>query len=407
MQRTFLAGAGFVAALAAGGFALGRHAILDDSVFVKGLGPGERESLVYVWTRDADEHDPDFIAVVDADPKSGTYGRILDRAPTSTVGNEAHHFGYTADANRIFAGGLFSNQLFVYDVLADPRAPRLVRTVDLDPTGYRGPHTLYAVPGGMLIAMLGDVDGGGPGGLVRLDNDGNFRDALPGPDHRGSPVYMYDVGIKPEMNRMITSSWAFPQHIQHGPAPAEEVGSAVVVWDWKRSEVIQVANLDKAPLEVRWLHGPDGRGGFINCAYGNSLWYWEDADRDGQLEFHRVVRFPDGSAPADVRISYDNRYLYVTHFGGNRVEQYDIRNPRQPRLVSTLEFPHPNMMKLSPDSRRLYVSNSILSPLDPDEQFTLRLVHVGPEGMRLDEKFRPDFVNLPTGPAGPHDMLLR
>ncbi|MGE3524792.1 MAG: selenium-binding protein SBP56-related protein, partial [Gemmatimonadales bacterium] len=308
---------------------------------------------------------------------------------------------------RIFAGGMFSNDLFIYDVATDPSHPSLIRRMDLDPTGYSGPHTFYAVPGGMLVTMLGAVDGGGPGGLLRLDEDGNARAVLPGPDHEGAPVFMYDVGVKPEMNRMITSSWAFPEHIKHGPTPPEQVGNAVVVWDYRAGKVLQVEEIDKAPLEVRWLHGPDARGGFINAAYGNSVWYWEDADGDGRLEFQRVIRLPDGSSPADMRISYDNQLLYVSLFGGNEVRQYDISTPRHPRLLASLALPHPNMMKLTPDSRRLYVSNSILSPLDPDQKFGVWLVHVGPEGMRVDQRFKPDFVNLPTGPAGPHDMLLR
>jgi len=70
-------------------------------------------------------------------------------------------------------------------------------------------------------------------------------------------------------------------------------------------------------------------------------------------------------------------------------------------------IPQPNMMKLSPDSRRLYVTNSILSSLDGNVEFGAWLIHVGPEGMRIDEKFKPDFRHFPTGPAGPHDMLLK
>ncbi len=379
----------------------------DESVFVRGLAPDEHESILYVWTRDADEKDSDFIAVVDADPESRSFGKVIGTAPAGSKATEAHHFGYNAETDRIFAGGLFSNELFIYDVGTDPRRPRLLKSRSLDETGHSGPHTLYAVPGGMMIAMLGDVDGGGPGGLIMLDDDGNFRGAYPGPNHRGAPVFMYDVGVKPEMNRMITSSWAFPQHIKHGPAAPEHVGNAVVVWDWKTREVIQVEELDKAPLEVRWLHGPDGLGGYINTAYGATLWYWEDADKDGRLEFNRVVRLPEGSAPGDVRISPDNRLLYVSLFGTNEVQQYDITDRLKPRLISTVEVPHPNMMKLSPDGRRLYVSNSILSPLDPDEKFGIRLFHVGPDGMRADPKFAPDFIGLPTGPAGPHDMLLK
>ena len=65
------------------------------------------------------------------------------------------------------------------------------------------------------------------------------------------------------------------------------------------------------------------------------------------------------------------------------------------------------MMKLTPDSRRLYVTNSLLSSLDGNVQFGAWLIHVGPQGMKIDERFKPDFVGLPTGPAGAHDMLLR
>ena len=75
--------------------------------------------------------------------------------------------------------------------------------------------------------------------------------------------------------------------------------------------------------------------------------------------------------------------------------------------VDAVEVPQPNMMKLSPDSKRLYVTNSILSSLDGDVRFGAWLFHVGPEGMERDESFDPDFNGFDTGPAGPHDMLLK
>src|SRR2546430_13357472 len=42
----------------------------DESVFVKNLRPDQHESLLYVWTSDADAKQPDFLTVVDADPRS-------------------------------------------------------------------------------------------------------------------------------------------------------------------------------------------------------------------------------------------------------------------------------------------------------------------------------------------------
>jgi selenium-binding protein 1 len=148
-------------------------------------------------------------------------------------------------------------------------------------------------------------------------------------------------------------------------------------------------------------------GGFTNAAFGNSVWYWEDADDDGILEFERVLQLGDGATPADMRVSYDNRYLYVSLWGAGKVQQYDITDPKHPRLMSEVDVPQPNMMKLSPDSRRLYVTNSILSSLDGDVVFGAWLIHVGSEKMEVDQEFRPNFQDLPTGPAGPHDMLLK
>ncbi len=373
----------------------------DESVFVQNLRPDQHESLLYVWTSDADGKDPDFVTVIDADPTSPTYATVIATAATSAAGNEAHHFGYTADAGRIFAGGLFSNRLFIYDVKTDPRHPRLARTIsDLAATtGYSGPHTFYAVPGGVLVAMLGGKDGGAPGAVVKLDNDGNFVRASPAPE------YMYDVGVKPELNLMVTSSWAHPHNIMKGPTPMDQVGDEVVGWDFTTGKVLQQAHLDKAPLEVRWLHGAAARGGFINCAFGNSVWYWEV--KDGKLAFSRVLQLADGSIPADMRISYDNKFLFVSLFGAGSVQQYDISSPAKPTLVSSVAVPQAQMMKLTPDNRRLYISNSLLSNLDGKVPYRVRLINVGPGGMSLDPKFDVDFEHFATGEARPHDMLLK
>jgi selenium-binding protein 1 len=392
---------------------LPHRATADESVFVTGLeggaDPSAQETILYVWTRDADGKETDALTVVDVDPESPSFGKILYMAPTGSSANEAHHFGYTASASRIFGGGLFSNKLFIYDLEADPRRPQLLRVVDLDATGYSGPHALYAVPGGVMLAMLGGVGGGGPAGLVQVDDDGQFVAAWPQAGHAGAPDFMDDVGVKPKMNRMITSAWVHPEHAKHagGPPPGSE-GNEVVVWDWQNKKILQVERLDVAPAAVRWLHGDEARGGFINCLTGNSVWYWEDDDGDGRIAFHRVIETGEETGPADLRISYDNRFLYVSLWASGAVQQYDISEPFQPKLIDGVQLPQPNMMKLSPDSKRLYVSNSLLSAVDGDVRFEAWLLHVGPDGMRIDPRFHPDFNGYsPNGPAGPHDMLLK
>jgi len=217
---------------------------------------------------------------------------------------------------------------------------------------------------------------------------------------------MYDVGIKPELNLIVTSSWAHPHAVKAGNTPMDQVGDEVVAWDYKTGKVLQTEHLDKAPLEVRWLHGAAARGGFINCAFGNSVWHWE-VGNDGKLAFTRVIKLADTAIPADMRISYDNKFLFVSLFGGGAVQQYDIADPLQPKLVSTVAFPQAQMMKLTPDNKRLYVSNSLLSNLDGKVPYRVRLIDVGVKGMTLDPKFDVDFEHLSTGEARPHDMLLK
>ena len=69
----------------------------------------------------------------------------------------------------------------------------------------------------------------------------------------------------------------------------------------------------RSSLEVRWLHDPKSTIGFINCSAGNSVWMWRQKE-DGSFAFKRRIDTGAGSVPMDMRISQDDRYLYVTLF---------------------------------------------------------------------------------------------
>jgi len=40
--------------------------------------------------------EPDFVAVIDVDPASDSYGEIVSRVDMPNVGDELHHFGWNA-----------------------------------------------------------------------------------------------------------------------------------------------------------------------------------------------------------------------------------------------------------------------------------------------------------------------
>jgi selenium-binding protein 1 len=373
------------------------------SPFVKRL---ERpEKYLYLFCIDADARDSDFAAVIDVNPDSATFGTIIHTVDLGTKGNETHHWGYTDDRTKIWAGGLFSSRIWIFDVASDPAKPRIEKVLEdiPDVTGMTGPHSYYALPGRMLITFLSSKSGTAPAGLAEFTNDGKFIRRI---DNPSEAPFGYDVAIKPPLNRMVTSSFTSLRNYEKPLAQMDlkQFGSELVVWDFKSRQPLQVGKVGLAPLEVRWSLKPENNYGFTNCALDNSIWLFR-GKADGSYEYKKVA--DTGALPADLRQSPDDRHLYVSCFGDNLLQQWDVSDPEHLKLKSTVSpCVQPNMMHVTGDGKRMYVSNSLLSTLDHSGRFYVRLVHIGPDGMKVDPFFNIDLNRFKSGPARGHDMLL-
>ncbi len=102
----------------------------------------------------------------------------------------------------------------------------------------------------------------------------------------------------------------------------------------------------------------------------------------------------------DIDISLDDRFLYVSLWGLGELRQYDITNPHQPRLAGRVKIggiyhraSHPSgaeatgapqMISVSRDGRRVYITNSLYSSWDnqfyPGLRGCLAKVDVNPDG---------------------------
>jgi methanethiol oxidase len=393
----------------------------------------KQERYLYVTTLSKSATDPDFIAVIGADPHYADFGRIVDRVDMPKPGDELHHFGYSQDQRRLIVPGLFSNRVHVFDVKRGGKELQL-RAVNDDlvaDSGYVVPHGVMAMHGKLLAPMIGAAnDSTAPGGLVELDDKtGAFeRYYGPGPTREPGalePKYMYDFAMLPEANRGISTAFGPPALCGGGVDPTC-LGNEVAVWDTKREKVIQTADLgaNNGALMVRFVDTKRVRRAFINAPGTSAVWLADDDDHDGVFDFQQVLGPGDGLLiPADLLLSYDGRYMYVTNWFGNTVQQFDISDPFEPRLNSTVTLPHPNMLRLSRDNERLYVTNSLLSTWDDDTRFgparndayglwrldvdatTGRLRSVTPDGSAW-VSFENVRKQTSTGPAGPHMMLF-
>lgn len=407
----------------------------DASVVTPSVRTGKpQERYLYVATiAQTGGADPDFVAVVGADPSEPDFGEVVNRIDMPNVGDELHHFGYSARQDRLIVPGLFSNRIHVFDIDRDLKSMTLTAVNDqlAATSGYITPHSVIATtPGTVQVTMIGAASGSTlPGGIVELDEaTGAFVDYFgPGPDRDPDelgPDYMYDFDSRLEANRGISSTFGSPALCAPGIDPTC-LGSTVAVWDLREEKVIQEADLGEhnGALEVRFIHQANVRRALINAPGTSTVWLADDDDRDGFFEFTQVLGPEDGLAlPTDMLLSHDNQYMYVGNWFGNTVQQFDISDPFDPILVGTASVPHPNMLRLSTDHERLYVTNSLLSTWDNDPGFgpprndeygiwLFDVEHGGGLTSRTSDggawvSFTDIEMKNTTGPAGPHMMLF-
>ena len=399
-----------------------------------GSGGETQERYLYVATIAQSATDPDFVAVVGADPSRDDYGEIVDRVDMPNTGDELHHINYSADRKRLVVPGLFSNRMHVLGI-RDGGAALTVDAVNeslVADSGYVVPHSVIATSRGKaLLTMIGAATGDTkPGGIVEINTKtGAFtRYFSPGPSRDAGdlgPEYMYSFETIDDANLGISTTFGPPALCGGGIDPGC-LGDEVAVWDVRRRKVTQTASLgaSSGALEVRFIERRGVRRALINTPGTSAVWLADDDDHDGVFDFQQVLGPEDGLLiPADMILSYDQRYMYVTNWFGDTVQQFDITDPFEPRLNSTVSVPHPNMLRLTRDNSRLYVSNSLLTTWDNDTRFGparnddygIWRFDVDPANGRLTSStpggdawvsFENVQKKTTTGPAGPHMMLF-
>ncbi|KAL4204596.1 hypothetical protein AMTRI_Chr01g110690 [Amborella trichopoda] len=439
-------------------------------------GPRENLLYVTCVYTGTGREKPDFLATVDVDPNSPTYSKVIHRLSMSNLGDELHHTGWnscsscygdpSAQRRFLILPSLLSGRIYVVDTQS-PRAPSLHRAVEpseiVEKTGLSYPHTSHCLASGdIMVSCLGDKDGNAKGnGFLLLDTEFNVKGRWEKPGH--SPLFGYDFWYQPQHKTMISSSWGAPsafskgfnlQHVLDGL-----YGRHLHVYSWPEGELKQTLDLGSSgllPLEIRFLHDPSKDTGFVGCALSsNMVRFYKNPDG---LWSHEVVisvkplKVKNWILPempgliTDFIISLDDRFLYFVNWLHGDVRQYNIKDPSKPILAGQVwvggllqngsqviaetedgnEFQFdvpaiqgnqlrggPQMIQLSLDGKRLYVTNSLFSTWD--RQFYPELVERGSHmlqidvdtnkgGLSLNPNFYVDFGAEPDGPCLAHEM---
>jgi selenium-binding protein 1 len=385
------------------------------------------------------------------------------------VGDELHHFGWNAcssalcpwaahphvERRYLVVPGLRSSRIHILDVKDDPRSPRLAKVIEAEElerrTGYSRPHTSHCGPDGLYMSALGAPDGGGPGGLFLMDHE-DFSIKGAWEEDRGTQELAYDFWWHINYGTVITSTWGTPKMVEDGLQGdlllSNKYGHSLHVWDWQRRRHIQEVDLGaehQMVLELRPAHNPRNAYGFVGVVtntqdLSGSIWLWVRGEH-GRVTAEKVItvpaepadpdQLPDllkpfGAVPpliTDIALSVDDRSLFVSCWGTGELKRFDVTDPRRPRetgsvrlggIVDPSSHPAsgplnggPQMIEVSRDGRRLYMTNSLYASWDA--QFYpagiggwMTKVDAAEDGsMAVD----PDFF-LPFTGERPHQVRL-
>ena len=274
-------------------------------------------SYLAVWSSDEETDDrpgvlnADFLAIIDADPRSRTYGKVVNTASmqskpgtnllndlgftdaldlTTKYGlpktgipsdalNEAHHMTHEpiviGKHSYIYMGGLISANIFrcdVADPLHIPTCPLVTTAKDV--TNFSGIDDFLQAPNGdVLVTYMGAKNLTTPGGLVEIGLDGTvvgeYAAAKPGGPTRYIPsvngetdtgllAHPHGVDTRPDLDLLVTSDYADPLTLATSPSlqgEKEDCGTTVRFW--------KLSDLTAGPTAITQLPIGKGREGYF------------------------------------------------------------------------------------------------------------------------------------------------
>ncbi|MGQ0625864.1 MAG: hypothetical protein ACT4PP_14595 [Sporichthyaceae bacterium] len=275
---------------------------------------------------------PDFVAVLDATKGSPTYGKVVNTVTTGPlVENEPHHTPYLwHKGQNLYAGSLYSDITYVFDVSALPRMEITGVNLPQDTPCGSVPDAFVTLEDGTAYGTYmggADVPGpctytngevrisngfaGSPGSLVRIGEEGQTLAELPAAlprseDSRTCPNYPvlpiatcanpHGIQAREDLDRLITADFAEPRNLVLDPVSTFDpfiLRNTVRIWDISdrnNAKVVSVSYLPDGPrrernplqeeprgvMEIALTRLPQHKGAFASTFCGGVVYYTPD-----------------------------------------------------------------------------------------------------------------------------------
>ena len=296
------------------------------------------------------------IAIMDIDPESSNFGKILMEIPLPSD-LVAHHIFFNRDKSKAYLTALNKSVLHVIDLT-------------------RFPYRLHPIPV-PDCQVLEDL-------VVSEDNKKWFLTCM------GSSNVIIGDAVKDEPTQTVSASPTEPVSIQfpHGIAINSGIDRVLVTSTVKPDDMAQAGDsvtviqastgtplsthkvsskpspAKAAPVEIMFSPGANPPVVHITNMMEGTLWAGVWDPTSSSFTFHQIDDFGPREQGMPLEMLYNKKAdrLYVTTAKPGFVNLYDNTDPRQPKFLQAIpaaEGAHHSV--LSPDERYLFVQNSLLN----------------------------------------------
>jgi DNA-binding beta-propeller fold protein YncE len=338
------------------------------------------------------------LAILDVDPKSPTFGKMLMDIPLPPD-LVAHHIFYNRDQSKAYVTALGKSLLHVLDMTRFPYRMKTVETpscqVQEDIIFSQDNRTWYLTCMGSSAVVIGDATTDRPLKTV----------SAPAP---GTPFISYPHGITIHsgIDRLLVTSTVRPSDLG-------DPGETVTVLEASSGKVLSTHKVSlkpspskAAPVEVMFSHGAEPPVAHITVMLEGTLWaaVWNLSSKD--FSFQQVDDYSARGHGMPLEMLYNRKgdRLFVSTAKPGHVHIYDNADPQHPKFLKAIPAaPGAHHLVLSPDEQYLFVQNSLLNlPGISDGSITVIDVTKGEAIASVDtlknQGFNPNCIVLP--PAG-------
>lgn len=295
------------------------------------------------------------IAIMDIDPESGDFGKILMEIPLPSD-LVAHHIFFNRDRSKAYVTALGKSLLHVIDLT---KFPYRLRAIDVpeclageDLVVSEDNKTWYLTCMGSSNVIVGDAL-----------TDKPIKAVSAAEPSVATILYPHGIAIHNGIDRILVTSTVKPD--------MSDAGESVTVLEASTGKVLSThkigskpAPAKSAPVEIMFSPKANPPVVHITNMMEGTLWAGVWDPKSKAFSFHEIDDFGPRQQGMPLEMLYNAKgdRLFVTTAKPGLVNLYDNSNPLQPKFLKTIAAAagaHHSV--LSPDERYLFVQNSLLN----------------------------------------------